>query len=90
MVPVGDGAGTGGVVPPSGPDPIAGSDIVTGSNSAVGATAAATGSPNLPRWYNRRQLKTWLAFTPCSRATRATEVLGSKVASTIRLFSAIE
>ena len=36
-----------------------------------------------PRWYWRRQANTWLAFTPCARATRATEAPAAKVSSTI-------
>jgi len=37
-----------------------------------------------------RQLNTWLALTPCARATRATDAPASSVCSTIRRFSSTE
>ena len=40
-----------------------------------------------PRRYGRRQPNNWLAFTPCVRATRATDASGSSASSTIRRFS---
>jgi hypothetical protein len=43
-----------------------------------------------PCRYCRRQANTWFAFTPCARATRATEAPGSKVSSTTRRFSSTE
>ena len=43
--------------------------------------------PSSPWRYCRRQLNTWLAFTPCASATRATDAPGFKVCSTIRHFS---
>ncbi len=51
---------------------------------------ARTAPPSRPRWYNRRQLNTWLALTPFARAIRATDVVASKFSSTMRRFSAIE
>jgi hypothetical protein len=62
--------------------------MVTGTSSVVGSER--TFPPRRPRWYNRRQLKTWLALIPCARATRATEDPGWKLSSTIRRFSATE
>jgi len=62
--------------------------MVTGSSSAAGT--GRTFPPRRPRWYNRRQLKTWFALIPCARATRATEDPGWKLSSTIRRFSATE
>jgi hypothetical protein len=61
---------------------------VTGSSSAAGT--GRTFPPRRPRWYSRRQLKTWFALIPCARATRATEDPGWKLSSTIRRFSATE
>ena len=55
----------------------------TGSN----LTGSAFLGLSSPRRYCRRQLNTWLAFTPCSNATRATDAPGFKVCSTIRHFS---
>ena len=43
-----------------------------------------------PCRYNRRQANTWLAFTPCARATQATDAPGSNVSSTTRRFSSRE
>src|SRR5580658_5481838 len=40
-----------------------------------------------PWRYCRRQPNNWLAFTPCARATRATDALGARVSSTIWRFS---
>src|SRR5580704_6464880 len=37
--------------------------------------------------YCLRQANTWLAFTPCARATRATDAPGARVSSTIWRFS---
>src|SRR3989442_15003543 len=45
--------------------------------------------PNRPARYSLRQPKTWLALTPCARATRATDAPSANVSSTIRRFSAI-
>ena len=56
----------------------------TGSN----LTGSAFLRLNSPWRYCRRQLNTWLAFTPCANATRATDAPGFKVCSTIRHFSA--
>src|SRR5438132_4464686 len=42
-----------------------------------------------PARYSLRQPKTWLALTPCARATRATDAPSANVSSTIRRFSAI-
>src|SRR3984957_12172082 len=55
----------------------------TGSN----LTGSAFLGLSSPRRYCRRQLNTWLAFTPCASATRATDAPGFKVCSTIRHFS---
>src|SRR5271157_5095712 len=55
-------------------------------------TASNLGVPLLPEprspWrYCRRQANTWLAFTPCARATRATDARGARVSSKIWRFS---
>jgi len=63
-----------------------GADTVTGSKAAAGAA----GSANSPLLKALRHAKTWLAFTPCARATDATLAPGSNVNSTIRRFSATE
>jgi len=61
-------------------------DTVTGSK----AVAEAAGSANSPLLNARRHANTWLAFTPCARATNATLAPGSNVSSTMRRFSATE
>src|SRR5205809_5694313 len=45
--------------------------------------------PSRPARYSLRQPKTWLALTPCARATRATDAPSTNVASTMRRFSSI-
>lgn len=55
----------------------------TGSN----LTGSAFLSLSRPWRYCRRQVNTWLAFTPCASATLATDAPGLKVCSTIRHFS---
>src|SRR5947207_1919481 len=57
---------------------------LTGNNGAAGVAAFASSSPF---WYSRRHPKTRLAFTPCARATIATEAPGLRLSSTIRRFS---
>ena len=52
-------------------------------------TAASTGTfdaPSKPRRCRRRHVNTWLAFTPCRRATTATDAPAASVSSTIRHF----
>src|ERR1035437_10159686 len=43
--------------------------------------------PSRPPRYSLRQPNTWLALTPCVRATLATDAPSTNVASTIRRFS---
>jgi len=61
----------------------------------VGVSTTRTGSSRFasssnPCRYNLRHANTWLAFTPCARATRATDAPGPKVSSTTRRFSSTE
>src|SRR5271165_1738496 len=58
-------------------------EIATGSN----AVALPATSPNWPLSNKRRHLKTWFAFTPCTRAISATLAPGSIVNRTIATFS---
>jgi hypothetical protein len=50
-------------------------------------TDAAFGLASSPAWYSLRQPNTWFAFTPCARATIATELPGTNVSSTMRRLS---
>ena len=56
---------------------------VTGKSLARGGLAAQP----TPLRCSYRHWKTWLALTPFSRATRAIDTPGARVASTIRRFS---
>src|SRR5713101_5831093 len=56
----------------------------TGNNLIAGLAP-----PSRPARYSLRQPKTWLALTPCARATRATDAPSTNVSSTIRRFSAM-
>src|SRR5205823_4706170 len=53
----------------------------------IGAAGVAAFASSSPFWYSRRHPKTRLAFTPCARATIATEAPGLRLSSTIRRFS---
>jgi hypothetical protein len=80
-----DGAGVG-IEATSGITTLLGSaTTVTGRSFACGCFAA---QPTL-FLYSYRHWKTWLAFTPFSRATRAIDAPGISVASTIRRFSSV-
>jgi len=59
---------------------------VTGSKAVAGEACSA----NSPLLKARRHANTWLAFTPCARATNATLAPGSNVNSTMRRFSETE
>jgi hypothetical protein len=68
----------------------------SGTITLLGSAANVTGSKlarvfwaahSAPLRYSCRHWNTWLAFTPCSRATRAIDAPGTSVASTIRRFS---
>lgn len=78
MAPVLGCSGTGAVV---------GAANITGSNAASCVDPSGTGSSASN---NLRQLNTWFAFTPCSRAMRATEASGSKVNATSLRFNSRE
>jgi hypothetical protein len=75
----------------------AGVYATSGTAMQLGSVATATGrsfvgdyfaaQPTLSL-YSYRHLNTWLALTPFSRATRAIDAPGTRVASTIRRFSA--
>src|SRR5450759_2768406 len=57
------------------------------SLTLTGNSLTAPLPPSRPALYNLRQPKTWLALTPCARATLATDAPSAIVSSTIRRFS---
>ena len=69
----------------------------SGAITLSGSRVTVTGKSSVRDWLaaqptpfrcSYRHWKTWLALTPCSRATRAIDAPGASVASTIRRFSA--
>ena len=60
---------------------------IVGENGANKPGIARFWDFRSPRWYWRPHANTWLAFTPCARATRAADAPGAKVSSTIWRFS---
>src|SRR6266567_5038327 len=66
-----------------------GSSSVTeiGSSCTLRAGGGNRSSHNRPAWYCFRQENSWFAFTPCCRASDASDRVDDSVSSTIRRFS---